>query len=140
MIASSSASTTRTGLLTGRTAHRRREESGRRVELGGHAVEERVLLALELATARRSASRCRLCASAWRRTSSGLGVGDRRLRHERAQPGVFGLGLEERALLVGDRELGAQPLEAVAHVDEAALEQREASNHPVYVAASGVAP
>ena len=54
---------------------------------------------------------------------AGLGVGDRRLRHERAQPGVLGLGLEERALLVGDGELGAQPLEAVAHVDEAALEQ-----------------
>ena len=52
---------------------------------------------------------------------AGLGVGERRLRDERPQPGVLGLVLEERALLVGDRELRAQPLEAVAHVDEAAL-------------------
>ena len=54
---------------------------------------------------------------------AGLGVGDRRLRDQRAQPGVLGLGLEERALLVGDGQLRAQPLEAVAHVDEAALQQ-----------------
>ncbi len=52
-----------------------------------------------------------------------LGVGERRLRHERAQPGVLGLGVEERALLVGDAELGAQPLEPIAHVDQTALEQ-----------------
>ena len=52
-----------------------------------------------------------------------LGVGERRLGHERPQAGVLGFGLEERALLVGDRELGAQPLEPVAHVDQAALEQ-----------------
>ena len=50
-----------------------------------------------------------------------LDVGERRLRHERAQPGVLGLLLEERELLLGDRELGADPLEAVADVDEAAL-------------------
>ena len=70
---------------------------------------------------RRSASRWRDCASAWRRIScasaSASGVSDTSER----KPRVVGLGREERALLVGDRELRAQPLQAVAHVDEAAF-------------------
>ena len=83
-----------------------------------------VLLALELArSTRRSASRWRPWASAWRRHLVRLGVGERRLGHERPQAGVLGFGVEERALLVGDGELGAQPLEPIAHVDQAALEQ-----------------
>ena len=72
---------------------------------------------------RRSESRWRACASAWRRTSCASASASGRLRHERPQAGVFGLGLEERALLLGDGQLGAQPLEPVAHVDQAALEQ-----------------
>ena len=52
-----------------------------------------------------------------------LGLGERRLGHERPQAGVLGFVVEERELLVGDRELGAQPLEPIAHVDQAALEQ-----------------
>ena len=59
-----------------------------------------------------------------------LGIGQRRLGHERTQPGVLGLGLEERALLVGDGELGAQALEPVAHVDEAALQQGAGTSRP----------
>ena len=50
-----------------------------------------------------------------------LDVGQRRLGDQRAQPDVLGLLLEEGQLLVGDGELGAHPLEALAHVDEAAL-------------------
>ena len=53
----------------------------------------------------------------------GLDVGERRLGDQRPQAGVFGFLLEERELLLGDRELRAEALEAVADVDEAALEQ-----------------
>ena len=52
-----------------------------------------------------------------------LGVGERRLRHERPQAGVLGLRFEERALLLGDGEVGAQALQSIAHVDQPALEQ-----------------
>ena len=52
-----------------------------------------------------------------------LGLGERRLGNERPQAGVLGLGGEHRALLVGDREFGAQTLQAIAHVDEPALQQ-----------------
>ena len=55
---------------------------------------------------------------------AGLGVGERRLGDERAQAGVVGLVLEEHELLLGDRELGAEALEPVAHVDEAPLQDR----------------
>ena len=52
-----------------------------------------------------------------------FGVGEGRLRHQRPQPGVLGFGVEERGLLVGDAEFSTQPLEPIAHVDQAALEQ-----------------
>jgi hypothetical protein len=52
-----------------------------------------------------------------------LGLGQRGFRNERPQPRVLGFTYEDRALLVGDRELGAQALEAVAHVDEPAFQQ-----------------
>ena len=51
-----------------------------------------------------------------------LDVGERRLGHQRPEADVLGLLLEERELLVGDRELGADALEPFAHVDEASLE------------------
>ena len=88
-----------------------------------HAVEQVVLLLLELAD--RSAERVALPALRVGVAAHlvRLGVGERRLRHERPEPGVLGFGVEERALLVGDREFGAQPLEPIAHVDQAALEQ-----------------
>ena len=53
-----------------------------------------------------------------------LHVGERRLGHERAQAGVFGLFLEEHELLFGDRQLDAQPLEPFADIDETPLEDR----------------
>ena len=73
MIASSSAITTRVGTVASVTAFRG-ASAGR--QLGRHAVEQRILLALELVHRRRSASRWRACASAWRRIS-GLGLGQR---------------------------------------------------------------
>ena len=99
------------------------EAVGGRTELGGHAVEERVLLGFELA--HRPPQRVPLADLGVGVAAhlAGFGVGHRRLGHERAQPGVLGLGLEERALLVGDGQLRAQPLQAVAHVDQAALQQ-----------------
>ena len=84
----------------------------------------RVLLLLELVRSRAAGRR------AWRVLGVGvtaglvrLGVGERGLRHERPQTGVLGLGFEERTLLVGDAELGAQPLQSIAHVDQTALQQ-----------------
>ena len=69
-----------------------------------------------------------------------LGVGDRRLGHERTEPRVFGLGLEERTLLVGHGQLRAQTLQSVAHIDEAALQQSARHrNRAVYAARAGVA-
>ena len=53
----------------------------------------------------------------------GFGLGDRSLGDQCPQPGVFGFGLEELALLVADGQLRAQPLESVAHIYKAALEQ-----------------
>ena len=66
----------------------------------------------------------------------GLGLAQRGLRDEGPQPGVLGLVRQDRALLVGDRELGPQALEAVAHVDEPALEQGLVMEPPVYGAAA----
>ena len=63
---------------------------------------------------------------------SGLGLGERRLRDQGPQPGVLGLLLEERELLLGDRELGAQALEPVADVDEAPLERSTRPRRAVY--------
>ena len=41
-----------------------------------------------------------------------LDVGERGLGHERPEPDVLGLLLEEPELLLGDRELGADALRA----------------------------
>ena len=54
---------------------------------------------------------------------AGLDVGERGLRHQRAQPDVLRLLLEEAELLLGDCELGPDPLQPFADVDEAALEE-----------------
>jgi hypothetical protein len=53
-----------------------------------------------------------------------LDVGERRLGDERAEAHVVGLLLEEHELLLGDGQLGANPLEAFADVDEATLQDR----------------
>ena len=53
-----------------------------------------------------------------------LGLTQRRLGDERPQAGVLGFLLEERELLLGDRELGSQALDALADVHEAPLEDR----------------
>ena len=61
-----------------------------------------------------------------------LDVGERGLRNERAQPDVLGFLLEDHELLLGDVELGADALEALAHVDEAALQDRLRHRRGVY--------
>src|SRR5947209_8614129 len=43
-----------------------------------------------------------------------LAIGERRLRDERAQAGLVGRLGEEGHLLVDDRQVGAQPLEALS--------------------------
>ena len=124
MIASSSAITTRTALVTGSTRGIVGYVSGRRARrpCGRAARPARAASsAIERARARRGGG---ARASAWRRASRAprrrpRGVSD----DERPQAGVFGLLLEERALLLGDGELGAQALEPFADVDEPPLEE-----------------
>ena len=53
-----------------------------------------------------------------------LDVGERGLGHERTQPDVVRLLLEEHQLLLGDTQLGPDALESFAHVDEATLQDR----------------
>ena len=83
-----------------------------------------------------TSARWRCMASAWRWASLVLPVGERRLRHQRPQPGVVG-GLGEVAeLLVGHGELLAQLLEARADLGEAAFDQgpghrRQCTRHGV---------
>ena len=55
---------------------------------------------------------------------AGLDVGQRCLRDERAHALALGLLLEEEHLLLGDRELGTDALEALADVDQAPLQDR----------------
>ena len=81
-----------------------------RERVSRHAVEERVLLALELADRAPQrvavpALRVGVAADLVR-----LGLRQGRLGDERAEAGVFGLRFEERELLVGDRELGRSRL------------------------------
>ncbi len=70
--------------------------SGERRELVRHAVEQCVLLGFELVD--RPAQRLALAALGVGVAAHlvRLGLGERRLRHERTQAGVLGLGLEER--------------------------------------------
>ena len=74
-------------------------------------------------SARRSVSRWRAWASAWRRISwasaSASGVSETSERSRASSASA----VEERALLLGDRQLGAEALQPVAHVDEPALQQ-----------------
>ena len=51
-------------------------------------------------------------------------VGERGLGHERTEPDVVRLLLEEHQLFLGDTQLGADALESLAHVDEATLQDR----------------
>src|SRR5689334_14034728 len=124
MIASSSAITTRTGLVTGVVPLtyrlRRGGRSPRERQLAGHAVEERVLIALELLDgAAHRVALARLCIGVAAHLVR-LGLGQRCLRHEGPQARVLRLGDQDRALLVGDGQLGAEALETIAHVDEPA--------------------
>ena len=57
-----------------------------------------------------------------------LPLGERRLRHQRAQPGVVGLVGEVRELLVGDRELATELHEPFGHIGQPLFEQR--AGHP----------
>src|SRR5690348_16921739 len=112
MIASSSATTTRTALLT---SFRSLDASGRQTrarELVGHAIEQCVLLALELGN-----RTTQFVALTSLRLGVALGLvrlrlGKRRLRDERTQARVISLVDEKRTLLVGDGELRAQSLQA----------------------------
>ena len=121
-MASSSAMTTRVGRV-GLSGHEGSRWSTRG-QFGRDAVEQRVLFALELAHGRAAAtSAWRAWASAWRRASRASTSASGRLRHQRAQPHVLRFLLEEAELLLGDRELGPDALQAFADVDEAALEE-----------------
>ena len=93
-------------------------------ELGRHAVEERILLALELHD--RAGQRIPVASERVGMATgvAGLDVAEWCLRHEGAQAGIVGLVLEERDLFLGDRQLRAQALETFAHVDEPPLEDR----------------
>jgi hypothetical protein len=91
-------------------------------ELGRHTVEQRVLLPLQLDD--RLGERV---AVAGQRVGvparvAGLDVTERRFRHQGAKTGVLGFVLEERELLLRDRQLGAKALEALAHVHQTPLE------------------
>ena len=55
---------------------------------------------------------------------AGFGIGQRRLGHERPETGIVGLVFEEGELLLGDAQLGTEPLQPLAHVDEATLQDR----------------
>src|SRR5437763_3165060 len=127
MIASSSAMTTRRRrAFASATA-----ESACR-ELGGDAVEELVLLDLELLDVlpERVAMASERVGVAAR--VAGFDVGERGFGHQRSQPDVVGLLLEEHELLLRDGELGADPLQTFADVDEAPLQHRARHGPRVY--------
>ncbi len=92
-------------------------------QLARHTIEQRILVALEIFD--RPSQGIALARLRVGVTTHlvGLGLGQRCFRHERSQPRVFGLTYEDRALLLGDRQFSAQTLQAIAHVDEAALQQ-----------------
>src|SRR5262245_58774212 len=99
MIASSSATTTR-GRRVGASAPKSTGSAGR--EIGGDAIEQLILLRLELAHVLAQG-----VAVAGERIGvpagvAGLDVRERRLGDERAQAYVVGLLLEEHQLLLGD--------------------------------------
>ena len=68
-----------------------------------------------------------------------LGLGQRGFRDQRIATGVLGLAHQDRALLVGDGQLGAQALESVAHVDEPAFQQGLGHGNHQSTARPGVA-
>src|SRR5437667_8752662 len=116
MIASSSAITTRTGLVTGSeplTYRLRRGGRGSRERrLVRHAIEQCVLVAFELfdgAAQRVALAQLGVGVAAH---LVGLGLGQRGFRNEGPKPRVLRFTDEDRALLLGDRELGAQAREA----------------------------
>src|SRR4051812_40096544 len=118
MIASSSAITTRVG--RGSDTVLRGSAGG---QFGRDAVEEGVLLRLELAHG--AAQRLRLTGLRIGVTAgvARLDVGEGRLRHQRTEADVLRLLLQEAELLLGDRELGADALETLADVDQSTLQE-----------------
>lgn len=138
-MASSSAITTRVGNVDGlslgslgvqcRVAPQC-ERPIRSVGLDEQAVEELVLGLLEAGDLG-----AHLPAVALHRIGVTLGLavlapGERRLGHERAEPGLLGLVGQMGELLVGHAQLGSQRLEAVAHLDEAAFDERVGHAQP----------
>ena len=121
MIASSSAITTRVGRLGS-------ADTGLPV-VNGPTVRPRCgrgaspAPAPARSTVARSDSAWRAWASAWRRASRASTSASGRLRHQRPEADVLRLLLEEAQLLLGDRELGPDPFQAFADVDQAALEE-----------------
>jgi hypothetical protein len=91
--------------------------------LGGHAVEKGILLAFELGDRTDEhvtlpAERIGVAAA-----FAGFGVGERRFRDQRAEPGTVGFLFHEHELLLGHCEISAQATETVADVDEPPLQQ-----------------
>ena len=84
-------------------SHRGGRPGSARRELGGHAVEQRVLLLSELGDREHQGVAVATERVGVTARVAGFGIGERRLGNERARSGVFGFFLEERELLLGDR-------------------------------------
>ena len=96
-------------------------------ELGRHLVEQLVLFALERRDLEDQGIAVASHGVGLAPGVAGLDIPQRGLGHDRAHPGVVGFLLEERHLLAGDLELGAQALQPITDVDEASLD--EGSRH-----------
>ena len=126
MIASSSATTTRTGLVTteGLSVLRAGSDRSERRLLRSHAVEKGILLAFELGD--RTDERVALTAERIGVTAAlaGVGIGERGFGYEGAQPGGVGFFFHVDQLLLGHGEIGAEATQTVADVDEPPLQER----------------
>ncbi len=93
-------------------------------QFGRHAIEQGILLALEVGDRTQQTVAVAGVGVGVPLRLTSAGVGERRLGDQGAHPSLVGLIDHELELLGGDGGLGAQPLETVGDVDEAAFEQR----------------
>ncbi len=91
--------------------------------LGGHAVEQCILLAFELGD--RTGQHIALAAEGVGVTAAlaGLGVRERGLGDQCPEAGTVGFLLHVQELFLRDGEIGAQPPKTVTDVDETPLEE-----------------